>query len=61
MPMIIRKNPKEQFFGETEYSETGCFGNEASDTSFYVKAALIVDIPAYDKRNSTKISANEEK
>ena len=37
------KNPKEQFFGETEYSETGCFGNEASDTSFYVKEASYID------------------
>jgi len=48
-------NPNTQFFGGTSYSFNGYFGNEADEVNFYIKAALIVCIPAYsDKRVQTK-------
>lgn len=36
--------------GETEWNSEGYFGNEASDISFYVHAALYVQIPSFQLR-----------
>jgi len=54
-------------FASSEYSATGYFGNESSDTTFYRQAALIIDLPEFYKRKSLKeikeeisINFNEE-
>jgi hypothetical protein len=40
-----RPEPAVQLLGQTEYSATDYFGNEASDVSFYAAAAILFDVP----------------
>jgi hypothetical protein len=40
-----RPEPAVELLGETEYSATDYFGNEASDVSFYAAAAILFDVP----------------
>ncbi len=50
--------PAIRFFHACEYSSTGYFGNEGSDTEFYVYAALHIFVPPYGEgvRTGTKPS-----
>ena len=47
---ITPDEQREQFLGETTFSENDYFGNEACVTSFYIKAALVVNIPCFAER-----------
>ncbi len=49
-----RPEPAVELLGETEYSATDYFGNEASDVSFYAAAAILFDVP----RTSARKGAN---
>lgn len=44
-PANGRPEPAVELLGQTEYSATDYFGNEASDVSFYAAAAILFDIP----------------
>jgi hypothetical protein len=45
-----RPEPAVELLGETEYSATDYFGNEASDVSFYAAAAILFDVPPKSAR-----------
>jgi hypothetical protein len=47
-----RPEPAVELLGETEYSATDYFGNEASDVSFYAAAAILFDVPPTSARGS---------
>lgn len=47
-----RPEPAVELLGETEYSATDYFGNEASDVSFYAAAAILFDVPPKSARSS---------
>ena len=47
-----RPEPAVELLGETEYSATDYFGNEASDVSFYAAAAILFDVPPKSARKS---------
>jgi hypothetical protein len=44
-PADGRPEPAVALLGETEYSATDYFGNEASDVAFYAAAAILFDVP----------------
>ena len=44
-PADGRPEPATELLGQTEYSATDYFGNEASDVSFYAAAAILFDVP----------------
>ena len=44
-PSDGRPEPAVELLGETEYSATDYFGNEASHASFYAAAAILFDVP----------------
>jgi hypothetical protein len=44
-PADGRPEPAVELLGQTEYSATDYFGNEASDVSFYAAAAILFDVP----------------
>lgn len=46
--------------GRTEWNAEGYFGNEASDISFYVKAALIMDIPEYSETRGDRVEPKKK-
>lgn len=62
-PADGRPEPAVELLGETEYSSTGYFGNEASDSSFYSAAVILFDVPpeAARKPRSAKKSAGSGK
>jgi hypothetical protein len=39
-----------ELLGQTEYSATDYFGNEASDVAFYAAAAILFDVPPTSAR-----------
>lgn len=45
-----RPEPAVELIGQTEYSATDYFGNEASDVSFYAAAAILFDVPPTSAR-----------
>lgn len=45
-----RPEPAVELLGETEYSATDYFGNEASDVAFYAAAAILFDVPPKSAR-----------
>jgi len=45
-----RPEPAVELLGETEFSATDYFGNEASDVSFYAAAAILFDVPPKSAR-----------
>jgi hypothetical protein len=49
-PADGRPEPAVELLGETEYSATDYFGNEASDVSFYAAAAILFDVPPESAR-----------
>lgn len=49
-PADGRPEPGVELLGQTEYSATDYFGNEASDVSFYAAAAILFDIPPTSAR-----------
>lgn len=49
-PSDGRPEPAVELLGETEYSATDHFGNEASDVSFYAAAAILFDVPPKSAR-----------
>ncbi len=49
-PADGRPEPAVELLGETEYSATDYFGNEASDVAFYAAAAILFDVPPASKR-----------
>ncbi len=50
-PADGRPEPAVELLGETEYSATDYFGNEASDAAFYAAAAILFDVPPKAARN----------
>lgn len=50
MPRDGRPEPAVDLLGETEFSETGYFGNEASYVSFYATCAILLDVPPKSAR-----------
>ncbi|MBX3274282.1 MAG: hypothetical protein KF729_28705 [Sandaracinaceae bacterium] len=49
-PADGRPEPATELLGQTEYSATDYFGNEASDVSFYAAAAILFDVPPASAR-----------
>lgn len=49
-PADGRPEPAVELLGQTEYSATDYFGNEASDVSFYAAAAILFDVPPTSAR-----------
>ncbi len=49
-PADGRPEPAVELLGQTEYSATDYFGNEASDVSFYASAAILFDVPPKSAR-----------
>ena len=49
-PADGRPEPAAELLGQTEYSATDYFGNEASDVSFYAAAAILFDVPPKSAR-----------
>lgn len=49
-PADGRPEPGVELLGQTEYSATDYFGNEASDVSFYAAAAILFDVPPTSAR-----------
>ena len=49
-PADGRPEPAVELLGQTEYSATDYFGNEASDVSFYAAAAILFDGPPTSAR-----------
>jgi len=49
-PADGRPEPAVELLGQTEYSATDYFGNEASDVSFYAAAAMLFDVPPKSAR-----------
>jgi hypothetical protein len=49
-PADGRPEPAAELLGQTEYSATDYFGNEASDVSFYAAAAILFDVPPTSAR-----------
>lgn len=49
-PADGRPEPAVELLGETEYSATDYFGNEASHVSFYAAAAILFDVPPTSAR-----------
>lgn len=45
-----RPEPAAELLGETEYSATDYFGNEASNVSFYAAAAILFEVPPKSAR-----------
>jgi hypothetical protein len=45
-----RPEPAVELLGQTEYSATDYFGNEASDVAFYAAAAILFDVPPSSAR-----------
>ncbi|HZL19604.1 MAG TPA: hypothetical protein VFG23_17855 [Polyangia bacterium] len=43
-----------QLLGALEYSVTDYFGNEGSDVTFYVSAALLMDVPSARARGARR-------
>jgi hypothetical protein len=52
VPPDGRPEPAAELLGETEYSDTDYFGNEASYVSFYATAAILVDVPPKSARKA---------
>ncbi|MEO7033890.1 MAG: hypothetical protein ABI548_08410 [Polyangiaceae bacterium] len=52
-PADGRPEPAVELLGETEYSATDYFGNEASHVSFYATAAILFDVPPKAARKRT--------
>lgn len=50
IPNDGRPEPAVDLLGETEFSETGYFGNEASHVSFYATCAILLDVPPKSAR-----------
>jgi hypothetical protein len=49
-PADGRPEPGVELLGQTEYSATDYFGNEASDVSFYAAAAILFEVPPTSAR-----------
>ncbi len=49
-PADGRPEPAVELLGQTEYSATDYFGNEASDVSFYAAVAILFDVPPTSAR-----------
>lgn len=49
-PVDGRPEPAAKLLGQTEYSATDYFGNEASDVAFYAAAAILFDVPPTSAR-----------
>ena len=49
-PADGRPEPATELLGQTEYSATDYFGNEASDVSFYAAAAILFEVPPTSAR-----------
>jgi hypothetical protein len=49
-PADGRPEPAVELLGQTEYSATDYFGNEASDVAFYAAAAILFDVPPKSAR-----------
>lgn len=49
-PADGRPEPAVELLGQTEYSATDYFGNEASDTAFYAAAAILFEVPPKSAR-----------
>lgn len=49
-PADGRPEPAVELLGETEYSATDYFGNEASDVAFYAAAAILFEVPPKSAR-----------
>ena len=47
--------------GSTEWNAEGYFGNEASDIDFYVKAALIMDVPKYSESRGVVVESSKKR
>lgn len=47
-----RPEPAVELLGQTEYSATDYFGNEASDVSFYATAEILFDVPPNSARKT---------
>ena len=47
--------------GSTEWNAEGYFGNEASDIDFYVKAALIIDVPEYSETRGAVVESSKKR
>lgn len=54
-PQNGRPEPEVELLGETEYSTTDYFGNEASYVAFYAAAALLIDISPNSARRHAEI------
>lgn len=53
-PADGRPEPAVELLGETEYSPTDYFGNEAGDAAFYAAAAILFDVPPKSRRKRVK-------